>query len=67
MSKKLMKIAEYRKKYFVKGSAPSDGTVRRWIASGVIPGEIIGCAHYVNVSSMNLTGNPLVDAVLEAS
>jgi len=67
MRKKLMKISEYQKKYFVDGSAPSKGTVRKWITDGIIPGEKIGCNHYVNVATLNLTGNPLVDAVLEAS
>jgi hypothetical protein len=62
MQKKLMRISEYRKKFFVAGSEPTEGTVRRWIASGTIPGEKIGCTHYVNVATLNLTGNPLVDA-----
>jgi len=67
MRKKLMTISEYQKMYFAVGSAPNKTTVRRWICNGIIPGEKIGCNHYVNVATLNLTGNPLVDAVLEAS
>ena len=67
MNKQLMSITEYQRRYFVKGSAPSKTTVRRWICNGTIPGEKIGCNHYVNIATLNLTGNPRVDAILEAS
>ena len=67
MRKQLMLISEYQRLYFVAGSAPSKSTVVRWIANGVLAGEKLGKNYYVDASKLNLTGNPLVDAVLLAS
>ncbi|MCV6590672.1 MAG: DNA-binding protein [Marinobacterium sp.] len=62
-----MKASEYREKYFVKGSQPAASTIRRWIRDGDLPGKVIGKVHYVDISSLQQTGNPLVDKVLQAS
>lgn len=63
-----MKVSEYRAKYFVKGSQPAESTIRRWVRDGDLPGKVIGKVHYVDVSTFKqLTGNALVDQVLQAS
>jgi hypothetical protein len=67
MSKKLMKTSEYRIKYFTEGSRPCQATINRWIERGDLPGTKIGSSYYVDVGKTDLTGNPLVDAVLMAS
>lgn len=67
MPKKLMKTSEYRVKYFTESSRPCQTTINRWIERGDLPGTKIGSSYYVDVGKMDLTGNPLVDAVLAAS
>lgn len=64
----LITVEEFRQKYFAKGSAPAAITVRRWIKSGKLSGQIYGRSYYVDSSQIhNNTGNPLVDHVLRAS
>lgn len=67
MQKKLMKISQYQRQFFCPGSEPELSTLRKWINNGDLPGVIIGRNFYIDVNKLDLTGNPLVDAVLEAS
>jgi hypothetical protein len=67
MPSKYIKPSAYRLKYFVKGSAPSVSTIRRWIETSELPGIKIGSNYYVDESQLSATGNPLVDSVLNSS
>ncbi len=67
MKKQLIKVSEYRSRFFEDGSKPATSTVRRWIESGYIPGERIGNLYFVDIAKLDRTGNPLVDMVLSAS
>ncbi len=60
----LVHIREYIRKTFSIESAPHEHTVRRWIATGKIPGRQIGCTWYVDSIAFEANGNPLVAKVL---
>jgi hypothetical protein len=67
MTKKLMKVSEFRSEYFEEGSRPMPKTIRSWIDAGTLPGQRIGGTYYVDLSRWEgKTGNPLVDKVLAA-
>lgn len=59
---KLIKLSQYRKQYFVEGSEPSLRTLKRWIVSGEIKGEILNGHYYVTVDE-NGAVNPLIEAL----
>lgn len=44
----LMKISEYRERYFTARSAPSPNTVKKWVREGIIYGTQIGSQWYVD-------------------
>lgn len=64
MAEKLMTVRAWREKYFVEGSAPSELTVRRWLASGEVPGRKIGGNWYVDEHAYLANGDELVRQVL---
>ncbi|MCL1078715.1 hypothetical protein D5R81_12560 [Parashewanella spongiae] len=47
MKQKLMKVNQWIKREFAKGSEPSLVTVRKWIKTGVIAGRFINGGAYV--------------------
>ncbi len=67
---KLIVASRWAEKYFEPGSRPDLRTVRAWIASGEVPGKVIGKRAYVDEQSWldkPATGDVLVDRVENAA
>ncbi len=63
---KLMKLSEYRALRYTPNSMPTLKTLRKLVETGVLPGKRQGATYYVDVDAeQKLTGNPLVDRVLQ--
>jgi len=60
-----MKISQYRKKEFAKGSAPSAKTIRKLIDNGELAGQTLGGLYYVEISETAV--GTLARKVLNAS
>jgi hypothetical protein len=61
----LITVDAFRRRYFDEDSAPSANTVRRWIASGKLPGRQIGDLWYVDEHTWQSGGDELVNKVLQ--
>jgi len=66
---KLIKISEFRIRYFEKGQAPCQRTVRRWIVEGLIKGRTImngtRISYWVDANDWECTtGDSAVDDIL---
>ena len=63
---KLMSVKEYRSFRYTENSRPSERQIIRLIREGDIPGIKQGKFYYVDIDKEGkLTGDPLVDAVLQ--
>ena len=61
----LMKLDEYRLKFFSDESRPHLNTIRNWVRAGKLPVEKRGRTIYVDTDKLeSVTGNKLVDRVL---
>jgi len=60
---KLMKISQYRREAFAKGSEPSIRTLRNWIDKDILQGKRFGEQYYVEIESQTPV-NDLVNKVL---
>jgi len=63
MASKLMKISQYQRENFVKGSAPTLASIRSWIDDGLLNGQILGKNYYVEIEAQQPV-NDLVNKVL---
>jgi len=63
---KLMSVEAFRRKHFDPESAPMTNTIRRWLASGMLPGLQIGGLWYVDEERWLAGGDELVARVLQA-
>lgn len=66
----LISPATFRSRYFLRGEAPTDETVRRWIARRIVPGRVLRRGkqrrylideRYLRLPS---TGNPSQDEMI---
>ena len=53
-----------KKEYFGDSKAPSLSTIRRWLATGVLPARQIGRLLFLDVAAFEAQGNPLVEKIL---
>lgn len=56
-----MKISEYRRSTFTEQSRPAINTIKKWVDSGDIPGQIIGGNYFVVVGEVQ----PINDLVMK--
>ncbi len=64
---RLIRAADFAKRYFDPESAPDERTVRAWVVAGHIEGDIVGRNVYVDANAFEARrslGNPLVDKIL---
>lgn len=62
-----VKLSVFMDTQFAKGHAPSRKTLKSLIEKAELPGKKIGRDYYIDLQKFNLTGDSLVDSVLQAS
>lgn len=54
----------FKQIYFGDSKSPSMPTIRRWLATGILPGRKVGGLLFVDVAAFEAMGNPLVEKIL---
>lgn len=61
---KLIAPKDWAERYFDAASQPSEATLRRWLATGQVPGRKVGGSWYVDEHAWLADGDALVERVL---
>lgn len=56
--------SQFANRYFCKGSAPSQTTLRKWIDDGLLPGRKVGSKYYVDIAKFQSGGDELLERIL---
>tara|TARA_R110001583_G_scaffold190283_1_gene354432 strand:+ start:1585 stop:1872 length:288 start_codon:yes stop_codon:yes gene_type:complete len=62
---KLIKISEFRKKYFDEGSAPSVNSIKKSILLGELTGKKIGTLQYIVLDNKFFQTDSTIDELYE--
>lgn len=63
---KLISLKAFQERYFAKGEAPTEKTIKAWINKSEIPGRKLGGKYYVDCASFEGCNDELVSRVLLA-
>jgi len=63
---RLITPQHWAERHFDEGSRPAEATVRRWLATGQVPGRKVGGSWYVDEQAWQAGGDPLVEHALQA-